>query len=260
MSGFDAKWLTLREPADQAARSKATLDRFVEALSGRSPARIMDIGCGTGSTYRSLAPHLDPNTRWQLVDYEDALLDEARRLIGGSNNVSFQRLDLNALDDTDIVTASALFDLCSARFCDDFLARLARQTVGLYAALNYDGVMEWSISHPVDAQVVRDFNLHQQSDKGFGAALGPEASQHLFEAGTRLGFHAEMARSPWKLGPRDAELQLAFLDGLEQPVREVGRLSQTGFSDWLAFRRNAVTSGGSVCHIGHTDVLLLPAG
>ncbi len=117
----------------------------------------MDIGCGTGSTFRTLSP-LMTDVEWKLLDYETVLLDEAKRQIGSRDDVSFHCADLNTLDETllddvAVVTASALFDLCSEDFCRRFVERLARKKIGLYAALNYDGVMEWSIKHPLDSAV-----------------------------------------------------------------------------------------------------------
>ena len=53
---FDLDWLDLREPHDAAARSEA----LAEALIARLPARprLMDLGAGTGSLFRWLAPRI----------------------------------------------------------------------------------------------------------------------------------------------------------------------------------------------------------
>lgn len=264
MSGFDKDWLKLREPADREARSAPMLDKVCQHLDALpQPHVIMDIGCGTGSTYRTLSQTL-PHCNWKLLDYETVLLDEAKRQIGLGKNIEFHRQDLNNLDETlldgvAIVTASALFDLCSADFCDRFVEKLAHRKVGLYAALNYDGIMEWSIKHPLDEQIAADFNLHQRSDKGFGPALGPAASAHLSHRCEALGFTVEIADSPWRLGPSSAELQKEFLAGLERPVREIGNVSDFAFREWLEFRHSHIGRDGSLCIVGHTDFLALPS-
>lgn len=263
MSGFDKEWLKLREPADRAARAQPMLERvrqYLDALP--QPNIIMDIGCGTGSTYRTLSPIL-PTASWRLVDYETALLEEAQREIGTGENIEFHCHDLNRLDETlmdgvTMVTASALFDLCSADFCGRFVERLARRQIGLYAALNYDGLMEWSIKHPLDAQVAGDFNRHQQSDKGFGPALGPEASAHLFTLCEASGFRVGTAESRWYLGPSSAELQKEFLSGLVRPVCEIGNVDDAELNEWLEFRLSKIGVNGSLCIVGHTDFLALP--
>lgn len=263
MSGFDKDWLKLREPADIAARAQPMLEQVRHYLDARpQPLVIMDIGCGTGSTYRTLLPLL-PNAKWRLLDYEAVLLDEAKRQIGNRDDVEFHCTDLNNLDETllddvDLVTASALFDLCSAEFCERFVERLLRKGIGLYAALNYDGMMEWSVKHPLDAQVTEDFNRHQRSDKGFGPALGPDATKHLSVLCERLGLSIATADSPWHLGSSQPELQQEFLTGLQKPIQEIGTIAETDFKDWLNFRRSNIGVNGSLCVVGHTDILALP--
>ena len=264
MSGFDKEWLKLREPADREARSEPMLEKVRQHLDGLpQPHVIMDIGCGTGSTYRTLSQKL-PHCNWKLLDYESVLLDEAKRQIGVGENIEFHRQDLNHFDETlldnlAIVTASALFDLCSAEFCDRFVEKLAYRKIGLYAALNYDGLMEWSIKHPLDAQIAADFNLHQRSDKGFGPALGPAASAHLSHRFEALGFAVQTGYSPWRLGPSSAELQKEFLAGLQRPVHEIGNVNDLAFQEWLEFRHSRIDRDGSLCIVGHTDFLALPS-
>ena len=64
-----ADWLALREPADAAARSAELVDR----LALRSPLLIHDLGSGTGSMARWLAPRLPAPQRWVLQREDDRL-------------------------------------------------------------------------------------------------------------------------------------------------------------------------------------------
>jgi len=263
MSGFDKDWLTLREPADRDARSPSLLQTFNRYISSAPPPRtILDIGCGTGSTYRTLAPAL-PDATWKLLDYEATLLEEAKRQIGEKDSVEFLCRNLNQLDDAmldgvSMVTASALFDLCSAQFSDRFAAQLVGRNIGLYAALNYDGQMQWTVRHPLDEQVVEAFNRHQHFDKGFGPALGPDATDHLSSLFEASGFSVSVATSPWQMRGDMAELQMAFLAGLKRPILEIGNIEEAAFSEWLDFRLSQIGSDDSVCIVGHTDLLALP--
>ncbi|MDR6101506.1 SAM-dependent methyltransferase [Agrobacterium larrymoorei] len=262
MSGFDKEWLRLREPADREARSSSLVEAVKEYIQSHSRHVVMDIGCGTGSTFRTLSPRL-PDVKWKLLDYETRLLDEAKRQIGPRDHVSFHCADLNTLDESllnnvAVVTASALFDLCSADFCRRFVERLARKKIGLYAALNYDGAMEWSIKHPLDRAVVASFNQHQRTDKGFGPALGPDASGYLSSLCEDAGFSVKTASSPWALGPDSEALQSEFLAGLAAPIQEIGNIDTAEFKSWLEFRFSRVGVDGSRCIVGHTDFLALP--
>lgn len=266
MSGFDKGWLALREPADREARARPLIDALCRYLLGKADSpSLLDIGCGTGSTYRTLSPAVPTATRWQLLDYDPQLLLEAETQIGPSTSVTFRRHDLNdleglPLDGVSVVTASALFDLCSDEFCDRFVDRLARQKTGLYAALNYDGVMSWSEAHPIDGQVVESFNRHQRLDKGFGPALGPDATEHLGRLLGARGYAVEIGTSPWQLGPEHHALQVELLHGIRQPVTEIGAIGLTDLEEWLAFRLAAINRPDSSCVVGHTDLLALHDG
>ncbi len=265
MSGFDKDWLALREPVDQRARAMPLVDELARHLGTVAQASLLDIGCGTGSTWRSLIPHVPTDTRWMLLDYDPVLLGEAERRIGERGNVSFRQFDLNEvqslpLSDVTVVTASALFDLCSADFCQRFAETIARNGTGLYAALNYDGVMQWSVPHEFDGQVAADFNRHQRFDKGFGPALGPDATDHLRHAFETLGYSVSVGSSPWLMGPDDAALQAAFLDGLEKPLTEIGSLTKQDIRSWMDFRLERIGEAGSSCVVGHADILALPRG
>ena len=54
MSGFDKDWLTLRESADLRARDPQLLATAIGAIERAAHPCVLDIGCGTGSTYRAL--------------------------------------------------------------------------------------------------------------------------------------------------------------------------------------------------------------
>lgn len=263
MSGFDKDWLALREPADRAARHDGLVADLARHLASLEDARVLDIGCGTGSTWRCLSDRLPAKVHWQLLDYDPALLAEAARQIGSNSTVAFRRHDLNdiatlPLDGASVVTASALFDLSSERFCTALVDRLASARIGLYAALNYDGVMHWSLPHPLDGQMVDLFNRHQRTDKGFGTALGPDATACLAHLLTARDFSVRIEDSPWRMDSRTAALQAEFLRGLRQPLLEMSELSEATVDAWLEFRLSAIGQPGSSCLVGHTDLLALP--
>ncbi len=72
---FDPDWLALREPFDHAARSVALARRLADRLPRRP--RLIDLGGGTGSMFRWLAPIIGRGQDWILVDADAALLEDA---------------------------------------------------------------------------------------------------------------------------------------------------------------------------------------
>ena len=260
MSGFDPAWLALREGADHRARNRALLQAVSSRFAGRESVTVVDLGCGTGSNFRALAPHLPARQRWTLVDHDPALLAAARaRLAGeGAPAVAFLAADLSADLDAalgpapDLVTAAALFDLVSPAFIERFADAVAARGATFYTALTYDGREAWDPPHPADRAVQAAFCAHQRSDKGFGPAAGPDATQALVDAFLARGYRVATGDSPWVLGPDDAALVAALASGIADAARATGQVGDAEVIAWLAARRAAT------CTIGHQDLLAVP--
>ncbi len=249
--GFSVDWLALRDPADRAARD-AGLARRAALAAGPSPL-IVDLGCGTGATCRALAPWLPENTRWRLVDNDRALLDAAEKAAGPSAElirIDLGDLDALPLEGATLVTASALLDLASEAWVAGLVGRLR---VPFYAALSYDGRMEWTPDDPRDSAVTAAFNRHQQGDKGFGPALGPQAAERTAALLADAGFSVHRAESPWKLGPESAALHRELTRGIARAAAEAGA---GGAEGWGQSRADAADR--SACTIGHVDLLAFP--
>lgn len=249
--GFSADWLALREPADDAARDATLLAQAADA-AGPNPV-ILDLGCGTGSTTRAMTGQLPANTRWRLLDGDPALLDRARADTPVDAEFILQDLmDVAALplEDVTLVTASALLDLVSEAWVTALAQRLK---VPFYAALSYDGAMDWTPKDPSDQSVQDHFNRHQRSDKGLGRALGPDAGPRAAEIFKSAGFTVTLAQSPWTLGPDMARLQRMLNDGIATAAEEAG-LSHA--PKWADARRKTADQGRT--RVGHVDLLALP--
>ncbi|MFD2261380.1 methyltransferase domain-containing protein [Lacibacterium aquatile] len=252
MSGFSSQWLALREPADLAARAPGLLTRL-RAWGGSRDLRVMDLGAGTGSTLRSLEATL-PLARWVLADADLGLLLEAKTRHPA---VETAQIDLSGTPlpavACDLVTASALLDLVSEEWLDRFCDALSARNLPLYAALNYDGVMEWHPVHHLDVAITTAFNRHQQTDKGLGPALGPLATEAVRKRLEAVGYSVDIQPSPWRL--RDTPLHAELLEGIATAVGETGQVPGHAIADWLAFRR--LNAGEA--SIGHWDLLALPS-
>src|SRR5947209_2715209 len=70
-------WLALREPADAAARSPELAERLERRLSSAGRRVIHDLGGGTGSMGRWLAPRLPGPQHWVVHDRDADLLEIA---------------------------------------------------------------------------------------------------------------------------------------------------------------------------------------
>jgi SAM-dependent methyltransferase len=245
---------------DVRSRDQVLLAGAIEAAGNAARPGILDIGCGTGSTFRTLSSKMGRGHRWRLFDHDPQLLEEARRRHAGE--AEFLCGDLNDLEalplaDVALVTASALFDLCSERYILAFVEKISEAGACLYAALNYDGEIHWSETHPLDEAIVAGFNAHQLSDKGFGISLGPGAWKRLADCLQESGHTVQVAASPWVMTAADAKLQRLFLDGIVRAVYEYGLFDPAEIHEWADFRTQVIDETGSSCRVGHQDILAI---
>ena len=267
MKGFSADWLTLREPADAAARAPELTKRLAAYCAGKERVRILDLGSGTGSNLRFLAPHLKPAQSWTLVDHDEGLLAlaaEAGEPMSGVE-VTCRTLDLAKdldrldLSDVDLVTGSALMDLVSAEWFDRLAAACRAAGCAVFFVLTYDGVMEFRPSDRLDPLIRELFNRHQGEDKGFGPALGPEAPKHMARALIAKGLRVETAPSDWIIEAGQRELHLALLEGFLAAAEEIGPARGEELRDWAARRRRLAARPDARLRVGHEDLFAFPA-
>jgi hypothetical protein len=280
MSGFSPEWLALREPADHRARNEAARDAALAHLKGKPAPRLVDLGCGSGSNLRALAPLLPDGQIWRLVDADPILLQAARVALcawadraepgegdalilwqGGKRiEVHFEEADLardlDAVLDrpADLITAAAFFDLVAPDWLAQFCAGLVARRLPLFTVLTYDGNERWSPPHDADAAILAAFHAHQTSDKGFGQAAGPGAFALMDRAFRQAGWRVSAGESPWRLSAEaEAQLIAALAQGAAGAVAETGLVPPADLASWLASRRVAQT-----CEIGHMDVFAAP--
>jgi trans-aconitate methyltransferase len=259
---FSSTWLTLREPADAAARARD----LVEAL--RLPATgelvIRDLGCGTGSMGRWLAPLLPGPQRWVLQDRDPALLAHAAAHLPAAaadgtavtvETAEGDVTDLTVADlaGTSLVTCSALLDL----FTTEEVTALAEvcvasDTPALFT-LSVVGEVSIEPADPLDRVVADAFNAHQRRSTGGRRLLGPEAVGAAAEAFARLGVSVTVRSSPWQLGPDQAELTIEWLRGWLGATAE--QRPDLELDDYLKTRTAAAEAGRLTVTVGHQDLL-----
>jgi SAM-dependent methyltransferase len=265
MAEFSPEWLTLREPADHGAINLPVRHALIQALSGYSSISIADLGCGTGSNLRSLAPMIPCEQHWTLIDRDASLLAAAQTALAsfhapGLASIAYREADLSREDiapliaGASLVTAAALFDLFSAAAIDSLAAAVAASGQLFTAVLTYDGIAAWIPASAIDGRMRDAFNKHQLSDKGLGPAAGPGAASQLAQAFAAHGYRIVRGKSPWILDASLAGLRAELDRGWAAAVRETGLVPETGVAEWLALRSRpeAVTI---VCH---EDLLALP--
>jgi SAM-dependent methyltransferase len=262
---FSLQWLALREPYDRAARNPAVLEAVRTAFAGRPVVRVVDLGCGTGSTMRAVAPLLPGGQAWRLVDNDIALLDAAVETTPAIYEVTTAHFDLAddlgraIADDTDLVATSALLDLVSGEWLERLVSILAISGRPVYAALSFDGRVDLTPACRDDAAIIAAVNLHQLTDKGFGPALGPHGGMAAVAALQTEGFAIAQGASDWVFGPADVAIQREMLAGWAGAAEETG-IAASLLDAWLAERHAHIAAGRSAMRIGHLDFFAAPIG
>ena len=251
--GFSSEWLDLREPADHAARDKGLLSAAI-GFAGPD-AIVVDLGSGTGSTARAFRHDACTNWRWRFVDGDTDLLAVASSRHSNSeiHVMDLKNVDDLPLKDASLVTASALLDLMPNEWVCKLAKRLSATATPFYAALNYNGYMNWSPELQTDEEIKLSFNRHQKTDKGIGLATGPDSARVLEQLFGEYGFDVTLRDSPWVLGQDQAALQTQLNKGVADAADEIGN---SAAREWLSERAGRQYDARLV--VGHTDVLAIP--
>lgn len=276
METFDADWLALREPADRRARDGTLIERLCAAWRRHGWTRVVDLGSGTGANLRYLAPRLPPGQRWTLVEHDPRHVERLRRLeappeVDAVATVSRDLAadGLAAVDDADLVTASALLDLVSESWLAALVNRCVATACGAYFALTYDGGVRWMSEStagwrvdddPDDGFVSSVFNRHQRIDKGFGPALGPAAAVSAARRLREGGYRTWLASSAWRLDAGDRRLADQLVEGWAQAAADLRPEHAARVEAWALRRRGALARGSFRVTVGHRDLLALPGG
>jgi hypothetical protein len=284
---YSASWLSLREEADAQARAGALAAEVARGLAGEAPPShpaggaapqrpapghrhvVHDLGCGTGSMGRWLAPHLPGAQHWVLRDRDDDLLGQAVTRLprrGGSRapvTVAAQQGDVTALTATDLegaclVTASALLDLLTAGEVRRLAAACAGAGATVLFTLSVAGRVELTPGDPLDAAIGAAFNAHQRRETGGRRLLGPDATAVAAEAFTALGARVRTMESPWWLGPGQAALTAEWLHGWTGAAAEAEPALDAG--SYLRRRLAQARAGQLKVMVAHQDLLASAPG
>jgi SAM-dependent methyltransferase len=249
---FSESWLGLREPADAAARST----ELVALLPG--PVRtIRDLGCGTGSLGRWLAPQLPAPQHWIMADRDPALLAAAAAnmpfpgvtvttVLGDVTALSAE--DLAAAD---LVTCSALLDLLTEEEVGDLAGACAGSRTPALFTLSVAGEVSLEPVLPLDAAVGEAFDAHQRRAVDGRRLLGPDAPAVAAAAFEKAGATVVTRASPWRLGPDRAELTRQWLRGWVGAAAE--QRPDLGLDGYLRTR----LASPPMAVIGHVDLLAI---
>ena len=272
----DSDW---REPLDAAARSPALAAQFSAVLPARP--RLLDLGAGTGSLFRWLAPRIGRAQAWLLADDDDALIAEAfdrthawaarrgwtvtwpgRAMLvhtpAGAWRMEGFGVDLAAapaglpLDRIDAVVCSGLLERVSRAWLHRLLGAVR---VPLLASVLPTGQHEWLPRHAADRLIGAAFARAQSSDAGFGPPLGENAASVVHHALRVAGFSVRAAASNWRIGRSELATTRALVQLAAEQARRAFPLRRLTIAEWEAVRLRQALAARLAVRVGHRDIL-----
>ncbi|MFC8679938.1 SAM-dependent methyltransferase [Microbacterium ureisolvens] len=267
-------WLALRAPADDAARSADLADELaglVNRHASSAPLLLHDLGAGTGSMTRWLAPRLPGPQRWVLRDGDADILEhlDLRTVVDADGGhidsevvvEDLEHLPRDAFEGAAAVAASALLDVVTEAEAAHVLAACIAAGAPVLFSLTVTGSVRVRPSarhQELEDAIAAAFNDHQRRDAEGRRMLGPDAVAVVAALFADAGWHVRRAATPWRLRPSERALAAQWLDGwvgaavahrpdLAEPAGEYlrGRLAQS------AAGRLRVT-------VSHEDLLAWP--
>ncbi|WP_426626164.1 SAM-dependent methyltransferase [Leifsonia sp. McL0607] len=223
-------WLALREAEDARARSTA-LAAAVPGLLGDGPLTMHDLGSGTGSMMRWLAPRLPGPQTWILHDWNASLTARAsegrpprdawgqpvalRSRIG-----ELDRLDASALRGASLVTASALLDVLTAAEAHAIVDACLAAGAPVLVSLSVTGDVALTPWDPRDIRFARAFDAHQRREVAGRRLIGRYGAALVGGLFRQAGWHVRTALTTWRLDRRDPLLLAEWFDGWAEAAIE----------------------------------------
>src|SRR5262249_224144 len=133
-------------------------------------------------------------------------------------------------------------------------AMCRKRGAALLFALTYDGRVRCLPPEPEDVIIQELVNRHQQTDKGFGRALGPEATACAEQRLTQLGYRVEREASDWNLSADSAQLQRQLVEGWVGAAIQIEPGMEATIRGWRDRRLSHVAEGCSQIIVGHQDL------
>ncbi|WP_448809716.1 SAM-dependent methyltransferase [Agromyces bauzanensis] len=262
-------WLALREQEDARGRSRR-LARAAARMLPPGPVVIHDLGSGTGSMMRWLAPLLPGPQTWVLHDWNPDLVERAsagvmpldrdgRATTVRTRTALLAQLDPADLEGASLVTASALLDVLT----DEEVRAVVRActTTAASAALfslSVTGEVRLDPADPRDEAFRTAFNAHQERSVGGRRLMGPSGVALAHRLFLEAGWKVRAIDTFWRLGRHDRGLLEEWFDGwLDAALEQRADLAVDG-AEYRALRSSQSRRGALSAVVVHTDLLAWP--
>ncbi|HWF41762.1 MAG TPA: class I SAM-dependent methyltransferase [Acidothermaceae bacterium] len=262
-------WLALREPADAAARATDLVAQVRQLLPARRPVVVHDLGCGTGSMARWLAPQLPGPQHWVMYDRDADLLERAAvdapllTADGSRITVETRQRDITRLGERDLtgaslITASALLDMLTGPEVERIARSCVEAGCPVLLTISVIGRVTLTPSAPLDEAIASAFNEHQRRAAVNGRLLGPDAVGFAADVFVSMGAEVVIAPSPWRLGAGDVALTTEWFRGWVSAACEQRPELTAATRAYVEQRLADAAAGRLGVTVHHQDLIAMP--
>ncbi|MCY7403721.1 MAG: SAM-dependent methyltransferase [Cryobacterium sp.] len=271
MSGIlevSGDWLALREPEDAAARS-LDLALIAAELLPDGPIVVHDLGSGTGSMMRWLAPVLGPQT-WFLHDWSADLTEQAINhvrpadrynagisVFGRTGNLA--DLSPNDLAGASLVTASALLDVLTSEEIHTIVGACVAARAPVLLSLSVTGGVQLNPRDERDTAFEDAFNAHQVRRANGRRQLGRYAAPIASGLFADAGWQVRQSTTLWRLDHRRPGLLSEWFAGWVDAAVEQEPQLRDEADRYRQGRLAQIELGELSARIEHVDLLAWPS-
>jgi len=270
ISMVSPEWLALREPEDATARShELALAAAMNVPEG--PVIVHDLGSGTGSMMRWLAPLLPGPQNWILHDWNPDLIESAITRIRPQDRdraaISVlarpgNLADVRASDlaGASLVTASALLDVLTSHEAHTIVNACVEARCPALLTLSVTGQVRLSPRDGLDAAFEDAFNAHQLRQAGNRRQLGPYGAPIARGLFTLAGWNVRQSTTEWRLDHGRQRLLIDWFCGWVDAAAEQEPRLRSEAARYRRLRMSQIGRGELAARIRHVDLLAWPRG
>ncbi|MFF1877909.1 SAM-dependent methyltransferase [Leifsonia sp. NPDC058230] len=261
-------WLALREAEDAGARSRELALEAARRV-GPGPIVVHDLGSGTGSMMRWLAPMLPGPQTWVLHDWNPSLTERATDGIAPrdrdghpvsvrSHSGELAQLRPGDLDGASLVTASALLDVLTSKEVHAIANACIAVGRPVLLSLSVTGEVYLDPRDARDEAFESSFNAHQRRLVNGRRLLGRHGAAIARGIFLRARWNVRPVDTLWRLGHHDPLLLREWFDGWVDAAVEERPDLRAEARAYRELRSAQLRRGELSAVVVHTDLLAWP--
>jgi hypothetical protein len=111
----------------------------------------------------------------------------------------------------------------------------------------------------MDKYILSFFNNHQQSDKGFGLALGPKSIEYISNKANKADLTVTIKNSPWiikNLSEKDKIFMKRYILDAKKSLFHMEGIDRNILKLWYEQKKYAIENKKISLYVGHNDILI----